>query len=104
MTPQNREKARRERYFLTVTTKTEVSKDQFIRAERDAGFFPKNGGEGCATSGFGNDNVQGTVTTEWNVNGWVVRPSSTAAVALNGNQRKEFPTVDAALDWCEVHI
>jgi hypothetical protein len=36
----------------------QVSVDEFIRAERAAGFHPKGGGDGVATGGFGGANGQ----------------------------------------------
>lgn len=52
-----------ERYWLRVSGFSwhEATKDQFIKAERDAGFRPKYG-NGLATSGFGNGSLEGMVT------------------------------------------
>ena len=39
----------------------EVSKEEYIRAERNAGFRSKFGDNEVATAGFGNGNIQGRV-------------------------------------------
>jgi hypothetical protein len=40
----------------------EVTKEEFIKAERSAGFYPKSGNPNdCATGGFGYDGLQGSV-------------------------------------------
>lgn len=42
------------RYFLSIngSPEEEVTKEQFIKAEREAGFHPKKGLEPPATDGF----------------------------------------------------
>jgi hypothetical protein len=52
-----------ERYFLETSwqDKKEVTKEQFIQAERNAGFHCKPGITGCATGGFSGGGVHGTV-------------------------------------------
>lgn len=60
------------RYFLSLngSPQEEVTKEQFIKAEQDAGFYPKNGEEGPATDGFSHDDfrnrksVSGSITYE----------------------------------------
>lgn len=45
------------RYFMTAYgQEIEITKEQFIRAERAAGFYPKYnfGQDNCATGGFSN--------------------------------------------------
>lgn len=77
---------RRERYFLKLSViegdegYQEVTRSQFGRAERSAGFFPKGGGgydlngasardDGqeprLATGGFSGNGVSGRIVTEW---------------------------------------
>jgi hypothetical protein len=55
-----------ERYWLRIDQPgmpwQRVTRDQFIRAERAAGFRPKFGGDRLATSGFGAGGVVGRVT------------------------------------------
>lgn len=55
-----------ERYYLALAghpdSKQEVSKEEWIRAERGAGFRPKGEDRGQpATAGFGNGQVRGTI-------------------------------------------
>lgn len=52
-----------ERYWLRVSGLAwqEATKDQFIKAERSAGFRPKSG-DGVATGGFSCGAIQGRVT------------------------------------------
>ena len=52
------------RYFLKAAWQEiwdEVTREQFIAAERAAGFRPKGGGDGLATGGFGGDSVSGKI-------------------------------------------
>jgi len=43
----------------------EVSKEQYIQAERAAGFYPKSGGKNdIATAGFSNGTITGRVEYE----------------------------------------
>lgn len=52
------------RYFLRhpVFGEKEVSREEFIKAERQAGFRPKGGGDGLATGGFGsNEGISGRI-------------------------------------------
>jgi hypothetical protein len=55
-----------QRYFLSHPAfgEKEVTQSEFIRAERDAGFYPKSG-SGVATGGFGfgSGGVSGRVET-----------------------------------------
>ncbi len=40
----------------------EVTKEEFIKAERAAGFYPKSGNPNdCATGGFGGNGLSGSV-------------------------------------------
>jgi len=39
----------------------EVTREQFIRAERGAGFRPKYGGDGLATGGFSTGTIRGRI-------------------------------------------
>lgn len=52
-------------YFLTHAPlgEEEVTEQEFIQAERAAGFFPKFGSDGPATGGFSNSqlNISGRV-------------------------------------------
>lgn len=51
-------------YYLShpVFGKKQVTKEEFIAAERQAGFFPKSGNpEDCATGGFSSNGVSGHV-------------------------------------------
>lgn len=54
-----------DRYYLKASWQTdweEVSREQFITAERNAGFYPKNGDpETLATSGFTASNIAGKI-------------------------------------------
>lgn len=54
----------KERYWLRVSGLAwqECTKEQFIRAERGAGFRSKFGENSLATGGFSNGSVQGRVT------------------------------------------
>ena len=56
----------RERYWLSVAglPKQEATKEQFIQAERAAGFYPKGEGNGPATGGFNSRGVAGSITYE----------------------------------------
>ena len=52
------------KYFLKadfMDEYKEVTKEQFIQAERSAGFRPKGGGDGVATGGFSGGGVSGKV-------------------------------------------
>ncbi len=52
------------RYFLSVCNgpKQEVTKAEWVAAERSAGFYPKGGGSTePATGGFGNGTINGTI-------------------------------------------
>ncbi len=51
------------RYWLRVNGLAweEATKDQFIKSERGAGFYPKYG-NGLATAGFSGGSVQGRIT------------------------------------------
>ena len=51
------------KYFLRTKwydKPKEVTKNQFIAAERNAGFHPKSG-KGCATGGFSGGGVHGMI-------------------------------------------
>ena len=53
-----------ERYFLRAQWQEqwqEVTREQWIRAERMAGFRPKYGGDGPATGGFSGYGVSGKI-------------------------------------------
>lgn len=53
-----------EKYYLKgswETEYTEVTQEEFIRAERAAGFHPKYGCGPCATGGFSSGSVSGKV-------------------------------------------
>ncbi len=52
-----------ERYWLRISGLAwqEATQEQFMAAERTAGFYPKTG-SGVATGGFGNGVIQGRVT------------------------------------------
>ena len=56
----------KERYWLSVAglPKQEATREQFIQAERAAGFRPKGGGNGLATGGFHGGGVSGSITYE----------------------------------------
>jgi len=57
----------KERYYLRTTWNKkwdEVSRREFIDAEREAGFYPK-GGIGVATAGFSHGSVEGRVDFEF---------------------------------------
>lgn len=51
------------RYFLSheCLGEMQVSKEQFIKAEKAAGFHSKLGPDHCATGGFGGAGLQGRV-------------------------------------------
>ena len=52
------------KYYLShkILGEKEVSKEEFIKAERNAGFYPKSGnGDDCATGGFAAAGINGTV-------------------------------------------
>lgn len=56
------------RYFLTkgAAEEVEVTKEEFIQAERRAGFRPKSG-DGLATAGFSSSiGISGRVEYIWN--------------------------------------
>jgi len=58
---------RTETYWLKATAIPgsqwqSVSKADFIKAERNAGFRPKYGGDGCATGGFSDGSISGAVS------------------------------------------
>lgn len=58
----------RDRYFLGLGLGyvQEVNREQFITAERMAGFYPKGGGsDTLATGGFSGRGVRGSIRTEW---------------------------------------
>ncbi len=60
---------RTERYYLALAArpddKTEVTKEEWVRAERAAGFRPKGVDRGQpATGGFGNGQVRGSIVVE----------------------------------------
>jgi len=50
-------------YFLEhpVFGKKEVTKEEWIQAERSAGFRPKHGGGGPATGGFSGNGISGSI-------------------------------------------
>lgn len=51
-------------YYLShkLLGEKEVTKEEFIKAERAAGFYPKSGNpDDCATGGFGGDGLRGSV-------------------------------------------
>ena len=54
------------RYFLKTdwTSWKEVTKEQWVSAERSAGFRPKGGGDGCATGGFSGHGVRGRIISD----------------------------------------
>jgi hypothetical protein len=61
-----------DRYFLKFdgipNSEKEVTKEQFIKAERGAGFRPKSGNPNdVATGGFGNGSISGEVRCAWMV-------------------------------------
>lgn len=61
----------RDRYFLGLDLGyvQEVNREQFITAERMAGFYPKGGGSNTlATGGFFGHGVRGSIRTEWSFN------------------------------------
>jgi len=52
------------KYFLKADWQeeyTEVTREQFIAAERAAGFRPKGGGDELATGGFSAGNISGKI-------------------------------------------
>ncbi|EAM7657038.1 hypothetical protein GSB13_003858 [Salmonella enterica] len=53
-----------QRYFLSHPAfgEKEVTQEEFINAERAAGFYPKSG-SGVATGGFGSGDIRGRVET-----------------------------------------
>jgi hypothetical protein len=56
-----------DRYFLQLLAggePTEVTQEQFILAERNAGFHPKRGCGPVATGGFSNGTIRGIVRYE----------------------------------------
>lgn len=54
-----------ERYFLSIIgidhSEVEVSREDWIGAERRAGFWPKGGGNGPATGGFSAGGIHGRI-------------------------------------------
>ena len=58
--------AAKERYWLRVRVSglpwQEATREQFVQAEREAGFHPKPGCGDVATAGFGNGITEGRVT------------------------------------------
>ncbi|MEK7600581.1 MAG: hypothetical protein AAB463_01300 [Patescibacteria group bacterium] len=55
------------RYWLQVQgcPKHEVTRERFIQAERNAGFYPKSGsGDVLATGGFSSGDILGSITYE----------------------------------------
>jgi len=50
-------------YFLEhpIFGKKQVTKEEWISAERSAGFHPKHGGDGPATGGFSGNGISGTM-------------------------------------------
>lgn len=60
------------RYFLSKngSPKQEVTKQEFMKAEQEAGFYSRNGGDEPATDGFSRDDliagtsVSGSITYE----------------------------------------
>lgn len=54
-----------ERYFLSIShvegSEVEVTRQQWIQAERGAGFWPKDGGNGLATGGFYGAGIHGRI-------------------------------------------
>jgi hypothetical protein len=58
------------KYFLShdILGEAEVSKQDYIKAERAAGFYPKSGSlDDCATSAFGGIGLCGHTRTTKNV-------------------------------------
>jgi len=59
---------KREHYYLGITghpeSMVEVTQEEFILAERAAGFRPKHGCGPVATGGFGSGGIQGSVRYE----------------------------------------
>lgn len=50
-------------YFLEHSAfgKKQVTREEWILAERSAGFCPKGGGDGPATGGFSSDGIRGSI-------------------------------------------
>jgi len=50
-------------YFLehSIFGKKEVTKEEWVQAERSAGFHPKCGGDGPATGGFSGNGISGSI-------------------------------------------
>lgn len=69
------------RFFLSAWFNpkwVEVSQDEWIAAERAAGFRPKPGCGPLATGGFSSGNVSGTYTTDGKEPAWSPRASLSA--------------------------
>lgn len=52
------------KYFISheILGEKEVTKEEFIKAERQAGFYPKSGkSDDCATGGFSCGSLSGSV-------------------------------------------
>ena len=60
------------KYFLSANTgiealdkhEVEVTREEFIKAERQAGFYPKGGGDHLATGGFSGGGIRGRIKYE----------------------------------------
>lgn len=68
------ERQRRERYFIKPSVieddgYTEVTKDQFITAEHQAGFRSKGGPGTVATGGFSGGGISGRIRAEYSWDG-----------------------------------
>lgn len=50
-------------YFLehSIFGKKQVTKEEWVSAERSAGFHPKYGGDGPATGGFSGNGISGSI-------------------------------------------
>jgi hypothetical protein len=50
-------------YFLehAIFGKKQVTREEWIKAERSAGFHPKYGGDGPATGGFSGNGISGSI-------------------------------------------
>jgi len=50
-------------YFLKheIFGTKQVTKEEWIKAERSAGFYPKYGGDGPATGGFSGNGISGSI-------------------------------------------
>jgi hypothetical protein len=62
------------RYYLKAAWQlyeTEVTKEEFIAAERNAGYYPKRSGE-PSTGGFSSRGISGSVSYKENVENWPV--------------------------------